>query len=310
MGVCSLCSSAQACAPADTKVVSALLFGFELSSSISPMAEGEGVRAEQDLQGSGGGGGCCAMGSAWRAKVDEDAEKFPDVVEDAEDEDAETSVLRMLRLRMLKSFFCFDEDAEKFPDVDEDAEDEDAEKSLLRMLRLRMLKGFFCFDQDAAEKFPDVDEDAVKSLLRMLRLRMLNSFFCFVEDAEVLLFFNSLLFVVIGILVPSWPLLTMRSMTFLSDSLFSAAVLQDPGSPTALDSIDGGILPQNDSVCQSVSHAGPKSRKARRLERQDAKLAEQATFDSPVSISHAQAAEVQDVSSPPDSCFNYCNSSR
>ena len=73
------------------------------------------------------------------------------------------------------------------------------------------------------------------------------------------LFFNSLLFVVIGILVPCRPLLTMRSMTFL---------------------------------------------------RQDAKLAEQAAFDSPVSISHAQAAEVQDVSSPPDSCFNYCNSNR
>ena len=37
---------------------------------------------------------------------------------------------------------------------------------------------------------------------------------------------------------------------------------------------------------------------------------EQAAFDNPVSISHPQAAEVQDVSFPPDSCFNYCESNR
>ena len=86
------------------------------------------------------------------------------------------------------------------------------------------------------------------------------------EESGKLLFFNSLLFVVIGILVPCRPLLTMRSMTFL---------------------------------------------------RQDAKLAEQAAFDSPVSISHAPAAEVQvqndtirDPScipgAPPDSSYNSC----
>jgi hypothetical protein len=76
---------------------------------------------------------------------------------------------------------------------------------------------------------------------------------------------------------------------------------------TEFNVFDGGILPQ-ESVCQSVSQAGTKSRKTRRLERKDAKLAEQAAFDSPVSMSHARAAEVQVLGAPLDSSFNSCKS--